>query len=151
MFYEVGHSRVGQMVSHLAVTLVPNARQNSWISFCSLSLSPWPNWKEPTSERISNLRGSGRVGTFKFAKWMCANDPSVPKNFVQRLQGYFKFWQTIFEGPCIQILPIVCTYFTCNSKNKENSHCVRNGSIGDLCYCQAINEKIVRMFKNIDE
>ena len=39
MFYEVGHSRVGQMVSHLAVTLVPNARQNSWISFCSLSLS----------------------------------------------------------------------------------------------------------------
>ena len=79
------------------------------------------------------------------------NDPSVPKNFVQRLQGYFKVWQTIFEGPCIQILPIVCTYFTCNSKNKENSHCVRNGSIGDLCYCQAINEKIVRMFKNIDE
>ena len=112
----------------------------------------WKYWWQLllSGEAINNEKTVFEI-VIKFAKWICANDPSVPKNFVQRLQGYFKFWQTIFEGPCIQILPIVCTYFSCNSKNKENSHCVRNGSIGDLCYCQAINEKIVRMFKNIDE
>ena len=115
-------------------------------------MEKWKYWWQLllSGEAINNEKTVFEI-IIKFAKWICANDPSVPKNFVQRLQGYFKFWQTIFEGPCIQILPIVCTYFSCNSKNKENSHCVRNGSIGDLCYCQAINEKIVRMFKNIDE
>ena len=55
------------------------------------------------------------------------------------------------HSPSIQMLPIVFAYFTTNSENKENPHFVRNGSIGDICYCQAINEKTVMTFKNVDE
>ena len=60
----------------------------------------WKYWWQLllSGEAINNEKTVFEI-IIKFAKWICANDPSVPKNFAQRLQGYFKFWQTIFEGP----------------------------------------------------
>ena len=58
-----------------------------------------------------------------------------------RLQNYFKICQMLFHKStallfkCCPLFALIS--LTNNSENKESSHFVRNGSIGDNCYCQA--------------